>query len=87
MIAEEYMPYYNLLKAICNCDSEENVNKSVIAVYDILDNDRLVAVFSKAKYCARFFKTTNTVINCQICRGNIRNGRYKIERIYFNGRD
>lgn len=77
-----YEPYINLLQTICNSDNDKDY-KSCIVVYDTYDNEKPIAVFSKAKYCAKFFNTNEKCIADNICRGNLRNHRYKIERVYL----
>ena len=78
-----YEPYINLISAISNSDNDKIIRNSAIVVYDIFDKERLVAVFSKSIYCAKFFKTTTKVIDTAICRNQLRHWRYKIERIYL----
>lgn len=78
-----YEPYLNLLCAICNSDSDETKRKSAIAVYDVLDNEKLIAIFSNSKNCAKFFDSNTRTIDSYISKGKIRTKRYKIERIYF----
>ncbi len=80
-----YEPYLNLLSAICNSDDEKDYKNSCIVVYDTFDNEKPIAIFTKSKYCAKFFNTSIEVINCNISKGKLRNCRYKIERIYFEG--
>ena len=87
MLKKTYEPYMNLLSAICNSDSDEKERKSVIAVYDILDNEKLIAIFSNSINCARFFNTDRKTIDCTISKGQIRAKRYKLERIYFDNED
>ena len=73
--------YYRLLYAIFNSDSEENnkYNHPIIA-YDI-ETDLPIAVFKNAKTCAQFFNTTREVINCNLCRKNLKNAKYRLERV------
>ena len=78
-----YEPYLDLLRAICNSDPDEMKRKSVIAVYDVLDNEKLIAIFSNSKNCAKFFSSNKKTIDSYISKGTIRTKRYKIERIYF----
>lgn len=78
-----YEPYLDLLRAICNSDDKKTYGNSCIVVYDTFENEKPIAVFSKAVDCARFFNTSAQVIKCNISRGNLRNYRYKIERVYF----
>lgn len=82
-VKENYKPYLDLLKAVCNSDDEETFNSSCIVVYDMFDNEKLIAVFSKLKYCANFFNTSIKTIDSYISKGCLRNRRYKIERVYF----
>lgn len=78
-----YEPYLNLLSAICNSDDEKDYKNSCIVVYDTFDNEKPIAIFTKSKYCAKFFNTNEKCIAGNICRGNLRKCRYKIERVYF----
>lgn len=78
-----YEPYLNLLCAICNSDDDETYRNSCIVVYDTFENERLIAIFTKAKYCAKFFNTNEKCIADNICRGNLRKCRYKIVRVHF----
>lgn len=80
---EKYEPYLKLIQTIFNCDTEEKDEKSLIVVYDMEDHERLIAVFSKSKYCADFFGTSRRCIDCNISRKKWRKNRYKIERVYF----
>lgn len=73
--------YKELLKAIFNSDNKETKTNSVICVYDILDFDKLVAVFSNSKLCAEFFGTTRETIDCNVCRKEIKSKRYRLERV------
>lgn len=83
MLKKDYEPYLDLIKAIYNCDNDRDNSKSLIVVYDMLDNEKLIAVFSKSKYCADFFNTSEKCIDDNVHRGNLRKCRYKIERVYF----
>lgn len=83
MSKKDYKPYIDLLKTIYYSDDDKEYRNSCIVVYDIYDDEKPIAVFSKAKYCAKFFNTTEKTIGCCICRSNLRNHRYKIERIYL----
>lgn len=78
-----YEPYLNLLCAICNSDDDETYRNSCIVVYDTFENERLIAIFTKAKYCAKFFNTNEKCIADNICRSNLRKCRYKIVRVHF----
>lgn len=78
-----YEPYLDLLHAICNSNLDEMKRKSVIAVYDVLDNEKLIAIFSNSKNCAKFFDSNKKTIDSYISKGKIRTKRYRIERIYF----
>lgn len=72
----------DLLLAIFNSNKGEETKHGVICVYDIFEKDKLIAVFTKTKYCADFFETTERSIRiCNIHRGHLRNDRYKIERV------
>lgn len=76
--------YKELLFSIFNTDYEDDksTNKyGVICVYDTLKNDKLIAIFNNATTCADFFKTDRDTINCAICRNNLRNNRYRLERL------
>jgi hypothetical protein len=78
---KEYEGIIKLINAIYNSDSDYKENKSVIAVYDMDDNEQLIATFSKSKYCADFFKTSKKTIDCCVCRELLRKGRFKIIRV------
>lgn len=73
--------YKLLLSTIFNSDESNREVKSVICVYDTLDNERLVAVFSKSQACGDFFGTTRRVIDCDICRKKLKAKRYRLERV------
>lgn len=73
--------FKELLYAIFNSDSSERKVSSVICVYDTLDCDRLVAVFSTSQLCAKFFSTSRDNINCDVCRGVLKKNRYRLERV------
>lgn len=73
--------FKELLYAIFNSDSSERKVKSVICIYDTLDCDRLVAVFSTSQLCADFFGTDRRVIDCDICRGVLKKDRFRLERV------
>lgn len=64
-----YEPYLDLLRAICNSDPDEMKRKSVIAVYDVLDNEKLIAIFSNSKNCAKFFSSNKKTIDSYISKG------------------
>ena len=83
MSKKDYEAYINLLQAICNSDNDKDNRNSCIVVYDTYDNEKPIAVFSKAKYCAKFFNTNEKCIADNICKGKLRNHRYKIERVYL----
>lgn len=80
---DEVEPYLKLIQAITNSDQDEREYGHVFAVYDMKDKERLVAIFSKTKYVAEFFGTTPKAIGLTICNKQLRNYRYKIERIDF----
>ncbi len=71
--------YKFLLRTIICQDNEET--KSVICVYDTKDFDKLIAIFGRSKYCAYLFKTTAKVIDCSVCKKELKNGRYRLERV------
>ena len=71
--------YKNLLSAIQNSDII--TKKKVICVYDTFDNERLIAMFNNTKSCADFFETSVNAIDCAVSRHQLRNFRYKIERL------
>lgn len=77
--------FMGLLLALVNQDEVDNdkiVSKhGVIAVYDTQDNEKLIALFDNAVNCAKLFNTSRECINDNICRGNLRQGRYRIERV------
>jgi hypothetical protein len=72
--------YKELLFTIFNTDVEKN-EKSVICVYDTKEDDRLIAIFNSSKSCGKFFKTSPRAINKSICRKELRNCRYRLERV------
>lgn len=74
--------YKNLLLTIQNSDII--TKKKIICVYDTFDNERLIAMFNNTKNCANFFETTRNSIDCAISRHQLRNFRYKIERIIMD---
>ncbi len=53
----------------------------IYAIYDEKDNDRLVTVFDKAKEVAKFFETSRECIYCAISRKQLRENRYRIEKV------
>jgi hypothetical protein len=71
--------YRNLLRAIITQDDEET--NSVICVYDTLENDIVVAVFGRSKYCAEYFNTTSTVIDADVSKKLLKKRRYRLERV------
>lgn len=72
----------DLLLAIFNSNEGEETKHGVICVYDTFEKYKLIAVFSKVKYCANFFGTTeNCIRRNNIFNGQLRNDRYKIERV------
>lgn len=80
------MDVYNfkqLLYAIFNGDNNTlKVPKcGVICVYDMKDDEKLIAVFNNSKTCAIFFNTSPAVISSAISRHYLRGNRYKIERV------
>lgn len=78
-----YEPYLDLLRAICNSDDKKTYGDSCIVVYDTFENEKPIAVFSKAEDCAQFFNTSAQTIKCNVSRGNLRKCRYKIVRVHF----
>ncbi len=72
--------YKDLLIAIFNTDAEDN-RKSVICVYDTKENDKLIAVFNSSKSCGKFFGTKPRVIDCFVCRKQLKEDRYRLERV------
>lgn len=74
--------YKNLLFAIFNTNSEES-KRSIICVYDTKDNDRLIAIFNSSKECAKFFDTGSRCIDSIICKKNLRNHRFRLERLKY----
>lgn len=77
--------YKRLLYAIFNVYTDNDKgNLAPIIVYDTKNNELPVAIFKNAKYCAKFFKTTNRVISCDICKKTLKHKRYKLERIDIN---
>ena len=76
--------YKNLLFAIFNTNQEEP-KRGIICVYDTKDNDRLVAIFNSSKECAKFFDTNSRCIDSIICKQNLRNHRFRLERIKYEG--
>ncbi len=76
--------YKELLFAILNTD-EENGKTKIICVYDTKDNDRLVAIFNSSKSCGEFFKTTANAIDATVTRKQLRNDRYRLERVKIVG--
>lgn len=73
--------YKELLFAILNSDYDKKRKKSILCVYDTKDNDRLIGVFNSTRTCANFFNTNVGVIKSTISRNNLRNHRYRIERV------
>lgn len=74
--------YKNLLFAIFNTNSEEP-KRDIICVYDTKDNDRLIAIFNSSKECAKFFNTNYNCIDSIICKKNLRNHRFRLERLKY----
>lgn len=73
--------YYRLLYAIFNSDSDDDHKREYpIVAYDT-ETDLPIAVFKNSQTCAKFFNTTNRVINCNICRNILRNNKYRLERL------
>ena len=87
MVDDLVQNYKNLLSTIFCVDTEEPKKglKSSICVYDTKDNDRLVAIFNSGKACAEYFNTSTKYIYVNVCRGNLRLGRYKLERVKYEG--
>lgn len=50
-------------------------------IYDTKDKDIIVGMFRKIEDVARFFNTNTNVIFSQISKKNLRENRYRIERI------
>lgn len=71
--------YKTLLRVIVNQDNENT--KSVVMVYDMIDNEKVVAIYGKSKYCAKFFNTKAKTIDSTISKKQLRNRRFKIERV------
>lgn len=78
--------YKELLYAIFNSNESSRKTNSVVCVYDVLDNERLVGVFSNSRACGTFFGTSRRVIDCNICRQTLKNNRYKLERVKLDER-
>ena len=76
--------YKELLFAIFNTD-EENGKTKIICVYDTKDNDRLVAIFNSSKSCAKFFKASPDTIDGCITKKQLKNDRYRLERVKIVG--
>lgn len=73
--------YKKLLNSIFNSNETTRDINSVICVYDILDSERLVGVFSSSKACSEFFGTTRGCIDTYITKKRIRTRRFKLERV------
>lgn len=76
--------YKELLFAIFNTEKENNKSK-IICVYDTKQNDRLIAIFNSSKSCGEFFKTTASAIDGTMTRKQLRNDRYRLERVKIVG--
>ena len=76
--------YKDLLYAIFNTEEGKTLKYGVICVYDTKDNEKLIAIFNSSTTCADFFKTNRKVIDCNICKKNLRNNRYRLERVILD---
>ena len=74
--------YKSLLFAIFNINPEEP-KRDLVCVYDTKDGDKLIAIFNSGKECAKFFNTSENCINSIICKKNLRNHRFRIERLKY----
>lgn len=73
--------YYDLLIAIFNSDSiDDNKYENEVIVYDVTTS-LPYAVFKNASTCAKFFNTNRDYILSSICRKNLREDKYLIERV------
>lgn len=72
--------YKDLLFAILNSD-EESSKRSVICIYDTQENDKLIAIFNSSKNCGKFFNTNPRTIDSSISKKQLRNKRYRLERV------
>ena len=75
--------FKDLLSAIINQDELESSN--LVGVYDTLDSNKLIGLFSNARVCGEMFNTSREVINCNVSRKTKFKNRYIIERIKIKG--
>ena len=72
----------NLIKAIYNCDSmRDKEAKYYICVYDMLNSEQLVAVFSNYNWCARFFGCSKDYVMTSASKGRLRDRRYLLKKV------
>ena len=81
MMNEIFYNQYDLLRAIFNTDKKED-SKILICVYDLKNDEKLVAIFCKAKDCANYLGITENYVRHALCREETIKKRYKIVRIY-----
>lgn len=72
--------YLMLAQAIIFSDLD-NGQDYVVCVYDVEENERLVAVFNNIKRCARFLNITVDCIYKSIKREVLIKSRFKIEKL------
>lgn len=73
--------YKLLLSTIFNSDDSKRKTNSVVCVYDMLEHERLVALFNNTNSCASFFNTSIGAIQKNLQRDTLRCGRYRLERV------
>jgi len=70
-----------LLQAIFNTDYKKT-GRGLFCVYDMRENERLVAIFLNSKDCGKFLGIKEASINSDISRGHWVRKRYKLVRIF-----
>ena len=74
--------YKSLIKAIYNCDMmDERLVKYYVCVYDMKENEKLIAVFGSYGWCAKFFDISVNSIQFYANKGLLRNKRYLIKKV------
>lgn len=73
--------YKSLLRAIVNQDNLPESPYGVLVVYDMWDNEKVIAIYSNSRNCAKFFHTRSRYIDCYVTKKKLRARRFMIKRV------
>ena len=77
---EIFINQMQLLSTIFHTDPKKT-GHGILCVYDMWEDERLVAIFSNSKDCAEFMGIKQNSIDCNVCKGYLVRFRYKLVRV------